>query len=116
MVSEDYTGCPINFKPRLPKLILVAPSSRNFGYSFLNTSLHTKFQVDLFICGIIPQSIVSECRVLVSLFEMKENFKQYVVIKFYVKFGFTAAKMFEMMKAVYNESPVSCVTVKYWHR
>ncbi len=30
-----YTVCSISFEPRLPKSILVAPSTQNFGYSFL---------------------------------------------------------------------------------
>ncbi len=37
------------------------------------------------------------------------------MIKFCAKFGFTTAKMFKMMKAIYGESAVLCATVKRWH-
>ncbi len=46
---------------------------------------------------------------------MEEDFEPCVVIKFCAKFGFTTAKMFEMVKAVYSESATSCATVECWH-
>ncbi len=46
---------------------------------------------------------------------MEKNFEQPVAIKFYAKFGFTAAEKFETVKAVYGELAVSHVTLQHWH-
>ncbi len=83
-----------------------------FWYSILNPpSLHIKFQVNRFIYGFIPQSVVS-IRVLVSQFEMEKNFVQCVVMKFCAKFGFIITKMFKMVNVIYGESSVSCAMLK----